>query len=373
MHARTYEIATILPDTERFTPGAAGGISLFVHETTVGSAYQDHITVYGRAESRVRPFSNVRFKGIRPSMALLFGQQTGYAHAVTHHFKTRPTGLIEVHNHVALFNALRRGFQNKPISLHFHDDPLSINGARTTRQRWDLLAAADAIYFGSDFLRRRFLTGLEAARTEHVHVVYSGVDAPVRGRKEAFILYSGRLAPEKGALELAQAAARILPHFPKWKIVFVGADKPTNAKKHSSYARKVRDALDDIGGQAVFLGRLPHDKALELYARAAIAVVPTIGAEPFGRRAIESMAAGCALITSGHGGLLEAAGDAGIVVSPVTPDGLALALQGLMEDEQGLRAIQQQCFDRGSQFSLENARQHMDSLRYRLLSQAYGG
>jgi UDP-glucose:(glucosyl)LPS alpha-1,2-glucosyltransferase len=373
MQRRTYEIATILPPSERFTPNAAGGISLFVNETTTGSAYHEHITVYGRAESRTRPFSDVRFKGIRPSMEMLFGQQTGYARAVVSHFKARPTGLIEVHNRVPLFHALRRAFSNTPISIHFHDDPLGLVGAKTTKQRWEILSTADAVYCCSDFIRRRFLTGLEAGRTDHVHVVYSGVDPVVRGRKEAFILYNGRLAPEKGALELAKAAATILPHFPKWKIVFVGCDRPTSSSKFTSYQRNVANALKSVGKQAVFLGRQPHDKVLELFARAAIAVVPTVGAEPFGRRAVEAMAAGAALVTSGHGGLLEAAGDAGVVVSPITPQGLGLALQGLMEDGNTLRAIQQQCFDRGSQFSLENARRHMDALRYNLLSQAYGG
>src|SRR5690606_523953 len=183
-------------------------------------------------------------------------------------------------------------------------------------------------------------------------------------------LYTGRLVPEKGALELAKAAARILPHHPAWKIVFVGASRPGKTPKPTRYAQQVEAAVKPLGRQAVFLGHQPHNKVLELYGRAAIAVVPSIGAEPFGRRAIEAMAAGCALITSGHGGLLEAAGDAGIVVSPVTPDGLALALQGLIEDGDTLRAIQQQCFDRGAQFALDHARAHLDGLRRHLLSQS---
>jgi glycosyltransferase involved in cell wall biosynthesis len=131
--------------------------------------------------------------------------------------------------------------------------------------------------------------------------------------------------------------------------------------------------LKPLGKQAVMMGHQPHEKTLRLYAKAAIAVVPSTWNEPLGRTAIEAMAAGCALVTSGHGGLAEIAGDAGVIVDPVTPEGLALALQGLIEDPETLRHIQQMCVTRAPLFSLQSVQHQLDGLRYQLLGQAYGG
>lgn len=368
-----YEIATILPPSEHFTPSAAGAIALFVNETSVNSAYSDYITVYGRDDVKQRHFPDIRYHGMKPSMKFLFGRNGGYARALIDHFKKRNTGLIEVHNRVQIFNLLAKALPNVAITMHFHNDPLTIKGAETPKERWDLLSRADAIYCCSDYVRRRFLTGLEAGRTDHVHTVYYGVEPVIKAKKEPFIFFVGRLIEEKGALELARAAQLVLPHFPNWKIVYAGANRPGGAKNASPYARAVGEALKPLGKQAVFLGHQPHQKVLQLFGRAAIAVVPSVWNEPFGRTAIEALSAGCALVTSGHGGLIEACGDAGIVVSPITPEGLALALQGLLEDPESLRGVQQQCITRGAEFSLDACRRHMDALRYQLLSQAYGG
>jgi UDP-glucose:(glucosyl)LPS alpha-1,2-glucosyltransferase len=369
----SHNIATILPPSEHFSPEAAGAIALFVKETTLGSSYQEHIAVYGCDNERQRRFAQIEFHDIKPSFSLFSGRNTRYTNAVTRHIRQHGAGMIEVHNRVQNFFQLAKAFPNTPITMHFHNDPQTIKGAISPKDRWKIIERADAIYCCSDYVRRRFLTGLEAARSDHVHVVYYGVPpVEIPAQKEPVILFVGRLIPEKGALELAQAAARLLPHFPNWKIAFVGANRP-GGKGSTHYTKQVGKALEPLGKQAIFMGYQTHTKTLELFARASIAVVPSVWTEPFGRTAIEAMMAGCALVTSGHGGLIEACGDAGVLVSPVTSDGLALALQGLIEDPRTLHAIQQQCYERGQYFTLDNCQHHFDQLRYRLLAQAYGG
>lgn len=369
-----YEIATILPVRESFTSAAAGAIALYVHETTTGSTYQPYITVFGRAGDKRRPFDDARFQGVTPSLPFLFGQSGGYARALIAHLEKNPVGLIETHNRVKLFHALDKRFPGTAITMHFHNDPLTMKGAETPKERWQILEKADAIYCCSDFVRRRFLTGLEAGRSDHVHVVYYGVDAPaIMPQKEKVILFVGRMIAEKGVLELAQAARQVLPHFPDWRIAFAGATRPGGKVKASAYAREVGEVVKPLGQQAIFLGHQPHDKIMECFRRSAIAVVPSVWAEPLGRTAMEAMAAGCALVTSGHGGLGEIAGDAGMIVSPVTPQGLALALQGLMEDPAGLAAQQESCFTRGKLFTLAAVRQQLDTVRYTLMKRSQSG
>ena len=64
---------------------------------------------------------------------------------------------------------------------------------------------------------------------------------------------------------------------------------------------------------------------------AAVGMVLTTGPEPFGRTALEALASGAALITSGQGGLAEICGPCGVTVDPGDADGLAAALGQLLD------------------------------------------
>lgn len=367
----SHDIAVILPPQEFFTAAAATAIGLFVRDTSKDSAYRECLTVYGRSDTRTRRFTGISYKPVKPHMSFLYGEAGAYTRGLLEELRDRPPRMIEVHNRVAIFNLLARNFPNMPIAIYLHNDPMTIKGAQTPKERWHILSRADAIYCSSDFVRRRFLTGLEAGRTDHVHVVHGYARTKPRRRKEPLIFYVGHLSQEKGVAELADAAQMLLPHFPQWRIVFAGAARP--GKNDTAYARRVYKMLQPLGKQAVFLGHQPNEKIMELYARSAIAVVPSIVQEPAGRAAIEAITAGCALVTSGHGALAEIAGEAGTLVSPVTGKGIALALQGLMEDPEGLHSIQNICHEHGQLFSLENGQAYVDDLRQSLFTRAYGG
>lgn len=368
----SYEIATILPSHEYFTQSAAGAIALFVRDTTMNSAYHGQTRIYGRP-MKSRPFSDITYTQVNSVFPRLLGRSNAYTRGLVQLIKQRRTGLIEVHNDIQIFKTLSSQFTNTPVTLYLHDDPLTLQGAKKPKERWAILSRADMIYCASDYVRRRFLTGLEAGRTEHVHVLYQGISIKPKPRKEAFILYVGHLTKEKGALELALAAQILLPHFPNWRIVFAGARRPSGNKNATSYAHAIEKVLRPLGKQAVFLGYQPHNKVLELFSRASIAVVPSLRNEASGRTALEAMAAGCALVTSGYGALAELAGDAAMVVTPVTAQGLALALQGLLEDPESLRGIRNTCQERGQGFTSETMHHYFDKLRHYLLAQAYGG
>ena len=78
----------------------------------------------------------------------------------------------------------------------------------------------------------------------------------------------------------------------------------------------------------------PIGSVQALLKRAAIAAVPSQYFEAFGLAAIEAHVAGCAVLSSGIGGLREASGDHALYVDPITADSVAKGLNRLIGDAQ---------------------------------------
>lgn len=134
--------------------------------------------------------------------------------------------------------------------------------------------------------------------------------------------------PLKGLPYLLLAIAEISK---RREIHLVVIGKP---KKNSTVERLVRSL--DIGHLVTFTGRISHEDFVREYARATMAVVPSIY-EGFGLPAGEAMACGVPVISTTGGALPEVVGDAGILVPPADSKALERAIVKLL-DNPGLAA-----------------------------------
>lgn len=96
-----------------------------------------------------------------------------------------------------------------------------------------------------------------------------------------------------------------------------------------------------LGDRVRFLPGVPHGEVPAVLACLEILVLPSRGTprwrEQFGRVLVEGMAAGCCVVGTRSGGIPEVIADAGLVVPEEGVDELATALRRLLEDG-GLRA-----------------------------------
>jgi glycosyltransferase involved in cell wall biosynthesis len=150
-----------------------------------------------------------------------------------------------------------------------------------------------------------------------VRVIPSGVDLPATVGEEAEpaeVLYAGRLSPEKGVIELLEAA--------RGMNLVVAGDGPLRREVPQSR------------------GFVPHDELQHLYARAAVVACPS-RREGFGVACLEAMAHGRPVVASGVGGLrdLVVDGETGIVVPPRDPAALRSALERLLADPELRRRL----------------------------------
>lgn len=361
-------IAIVLPPRERFRPGDAGAVALTVRDFVLASRWRGHITVWGGEPEH---FPDVAYRQVPPRLHWLLGRNVAYGLACAAAVRAADPALIEVHNRIGLALKLKARFPQRRVTLHLHNDPHGMGGGQTVAERRRLLTSLDTLYCVSGYVRDRLLEGLDGLEAGHVQVIYNAMQpaAPVDpAAKKHWVVYAGRFIPEKGVLELAQALARLLPEFPEWRAVFLGAWGFGHEAGRSGYEQAVYAALKPVAGQVEFRGHVPHTEVLAVFAQAAIALSPSTGIDAFNRAAIESMDQGCATIVSTMGGLRELGGDAAISVEPVTPATLTAALRPLLADEAWRARVARACQARvHALFNLQGQAGRLDDQRAALL------
>jgi glycosyltransferase involved in cell wall biosynthesis len=186
--------------------------------------------------------------------------------------------------------------------------------ARTTRRhvaRW--LAISEHV------AKRLRADGFPADR---VVVHHNFVPDPGPGRRPGErtdeLLYAGKLTAEKG-IGLLLEAWRDSPEL-RGRLLVAGLG-PLEPEVRAAAAADER-----VG----YLGAVPIDELTEIRRRCSAAVVPSLWEEPFGLTAVEAMAAGAPVVTTGTGGLADAVDDgSGYLVEPTVAglrSGLAAAL-----------------------------------------------
>jgi glycosyltransferase involved in cell wall biosynthesis len=169
---------------------------------------------------------------------------------------------------------------------------------------------------------------------EQLEVVPIGVDAAHFRPRPEIARVPGRImttasadVPFKGLLPLVEALAKLRTERPDAHLVVVGrlrSDSPVAA------------AIERLGlsDAVVFESAVSHDRMIELYAQATVAVVPSLY-EGFSLPAVEAMACGVPLVTTTGGALPEVVGEDGVtgmLVPPGDAGALALAIETIMAE-----------------------------------------
>ena len=155
----TLNIDILLPAKEAFSPANAGAVATYVHDITKASTSGHRLKIFGRAVSK--PFPNMNFAAIKPSMAWLFGQNIGFAMAYLRQLNSHPKpDLIEIHGrcNVASYIAAKR--PDIPVTLFLPNDPREMKGSKTIAERKDLVTKLAQIICVSDYIKDCFLDGL---------------------------------------------------------------------------------------------------------------------------------------------------------------------------------------------------------------------
>jgi glycosyltransferase involved in cell wall biosynthesis len=148
--------------------------------------------------------------------------------------------------------------------------------------------------------------------------------------KDRIIVTNSADTPLKGLIFLFQAVAELD------KIQDINLTVVGEPKKDGDIVKLIRKL--GIGHRVNFTGRIDHREFVQQYARAAVAVVPSVY-EGFGLPAGEAMACGVPVISTTGGALPEVVGDAGILVQPANSAALAGAIRELLNNPSRARKL----------------------------------
>jgi glycosyltransferase involved in cell wall biosynthesis len=173
---------------------------------------------------------------------------------------------------------------------------------------------------------------------ERLRVVANGVDTELFRPLPGIAREPGRVIvtnsadmPLKGLAYLLKAVAQIRRTRNHLRLVVIGSPK-----KDGAVERLIGDL--GIGPWVEFTGRVEEGEFIRQYARASLAVVPSVY-EGFGLPVGEAMACGVPVVSTTGGALPEVVGDAGLLVPPADAAALAGAIRSLLDQPELAREM----------------------------------
>ena len=296
------KIGILLPYKENFSPEYPGAVSLFVYETSINSKYKKNIIVFGNTTYNKK--FNLKYKNIPLSKSLFASQTKNYVKKFINLQRKFKFSIIEIHNRPGYVKQLNNYIKKSVFSLYFHNDPLSMDGSKTVKERKNLLNICYKIIFNSNWSKKRFLEGLDNkfVNSNKLEVFFQSAR---KGKllfiekKKNWITFVGKLNKAKGYDIFSRSIKRVLDKYPNWKAKIIGDEK--------------REKISLNHKNADLLGFQSHDKVLDIFKKTSIAVACSRWEEPFGRTSLEASANGCAVIITNKGGLPETVTNAKIL------------------------------------------------------------
>ncbi|GGF81859.1 glycosyltransferase family 4 protein [Wenyingzhuangia marina] len=224
--------------------------------------------------------------------------------------KIKPDYIIAEGGLYEQYEYFLRKFDKSKLYAHLHRE---VNG---NEDLWKIFPNAIAI---SDFIKNKYIASNKTDKL-NVKLLYNSCDdskfkatiaeakkdeirKELQIKKNNFVIvFSGRIIPEKGVLELIDAVNSMNNN--NIKLIIIGSSLFANAPQ-SEYESLVKFKAEESNGQIVATGFI-HNSLLPVYFSIAdTCVVPSIYDEPLALVPAEAMTAGLPVIITDSGGMVE--------------------------------------------------------------------
>ena len=286
------KISILLPYKENFTHDLAGAVSLFVSQISKISKFKNNTFIYGSTKSKkylTNNYRNITFKkNIFQSSSKVY---------VSNFLKIKnilTSDIIEIHNRPNYLKYVRKNFSKK-IFLYFHNDPLSMDGSNSIKERMYLISNTNKLFFNSEWSKNRFFSDIpkNLFYNNQAVVCYQSTNKVKINfnKKEKIISFVGKLNSSKGYDIFGRTIIDVLNKNKDWNALVIGDE--------------AREKLNFIHDRLNLLGFKDNEFVLNILKKISISVTCSRWEEPFGRSNLEAASRGCATIINDTGGLPE--------------------------------------------------------------------
>ncbi len=341
MKKKNIKIATILPYKENYTFAKASAASLWVSEFYKKSKFKKTNYIFGHTKYKdflSKNYININLKNISSKLKSATKE---YSKKLIKKFKNQNYDLIEIHNRPLILKEIIKSINSRYI-IYFHNDPLSMKGSKTIKERLNIINNVEKIIFVSEWTQKRFFINLDDKLKTKTEIVYPSINPKKKiTKKKKYITFVGKLNESKGYDIFSKSIIKILDEFPEWRAFSLGdEDRRKIFIKHQNHFE---------------LGFIKHTKVLNLLNKSSISVVPSKWEEPFGRTALEATSRGCATIISNKGGLPETTKQA-IVLKNLDDNSLYKQIKFLIKNKKKRKIIQKNSFSNVEHTISENTK-----------------
>ena len=320
------KISVLLPYKENFSANYAGAVSLFVKDTVENSKYFKSTYVFGSTDFK-KPFLK-NYININLNKSLLQSNSKNYIKNFIEEEKKINSDILEIHNRPNYIKYLTN-LRNKKIILYFHNDPLSMSGSISVKDRLYLLNNIDKILFNSKWSQKRFFINIENDELlkQKTSVCYQSTSSKKIDfkNKKKIISFIGKLNSAKGYDLFGKAIIQILDKYPDWKSIVIG-DEPREKLFFNHKNLKV-------------FGYTKHNDVLKFLNKVSISVICSRWEEPFGRTSLEAASRGSAVIISNRGGLPETSKSA-VILKELSSNKIFYEIEKLIKNKKRLLNLQ---------------------------------
>ena len=318
------EIAELLPNKEDFSLNKAAAASIWVKDFNQGYIANKQL-IFGISSSSSSFAKN--FINLKKDNFI----NNSYFYIKNFISKLpKSIKIIVIHNRPHFFFILKKKYPEIKFILVFHNDPNTLRGSRSIKEKINILKNCDKIIFVSTYVKKKFYYNINNILPIKGEVIYPSTNYynhnfKKKLKKDKIITFVGKLNSAKGYNLFGNAVINILNKYKDWRVIVAG-----NEKRESYNFQHERLKVFDW---------LSHKQIINIYKKSSISVVPSTWDEPFGRTAMESSDMGNALITTNKGGLKETVLNP-IIIKKINSLSIASEIEKLIKHPNLLKKIQ---------------------------------
>lgn len=363
------KIATVLPPREGFNAQEAGAIALFVSHYMRAEKGSFDNTVFGGWAGK--PFEDLRYHSVTIPRFRLTSKSAAYAKNISQLLLRGGYSLVEVHNRPLIALTIKQLCPELKVSLFLHNDPSTMKEFKSLKFMQNCARELDGFVAVSHFVANS-LIGMCSEASGKVNVVYNALDDSWFDCAEnslevdeslVKVTYIGRIVPEKGVLEVAEAFRNLSHSSKRFKFSFIGSSGFLKTASETDFEREIMRLVEASDSSVEFLGSQTNEFIRQHLQVNDLVIIPSKVKEAFGRVLLEAMSQNNACIISDSGALLEVGGDAVAVLETVSSDAIISAIEKLMMNEACIARLKHKAFERAKEFSVQAC--YPDLVRYR--------